>query len=129
MLASNLESRYVSNMNMFQYLVRIFSVLVTISVIVVVPAHAKLMKLDFNGSITSISSPYAPPGINLGDDVAGELIFDSATPDLQPLTWMGYYEDPIKSFNLVIGDKNFPMRTLPESSEIDIIKHPCHCMY
>jgi hypothetical protein len=106
---------------MWQYLVKIFLVLITISVTAVTSAYAELMKLDFEGSITSISPPYAPPGINLGDDVVGELIFDPSTPDGQPLTWMGYYEDAIKSFKLIIGDKNFPMLTPPNTSEIDII--------
>ena len=108
-------------MMMCQYLVKIFLVLVTINVAYVTSLNAELMKLDFEGSITSISPPYAPSGINLGDNVFGELIYESATPDEQPLTWMGYYEDPIKSFNLIIGSKSFPMRTLSESSEIDVI--------
>jgi len=106
---------------MFQFLVKIFSVLVTISMTAAVHAHAELMKLDFKGSITSISPYYASPGINLGDYVTGELVFDSATPDGQPLAWMGYYEDAIKDFTLIIGDKNFPMLSPPNSSEIDII--------
>ena len=106
---------------MFQYFIEIFSFLVAISVTYVAPAHAELMKLDFNGSITSISTYFAPPGINLGDAVSGELIFDSATLDGNPATWMGYYEDAIQSFNLIIGDKKFSMHTPPNTSEIDII--------
>lgn len=95
--------------------------LLTVSLVSFTPAQAKLMKLDFAGSITSISTSYAPPGINLGDAVSGALIFDTATPDGQPLTWMGYYSDAIKSFNLTIGEKVYSMLAPPETSEIDII--------
>jgi len=108
-------------MRMCQYLVKIFLVLVTINLAYGASVYAELMKLDFEGSVTSISPPYATPGINLGDNVFGELIYDSATPDGQPSIWMGYYEDPIKSFKLIIGGNNFPMLTPPNTSEIDII--------
>ena len=103
------------------YVVGHFLLLLTVNLTSFTTAQAKLMKLDFNGSITSISTYFAPPGINLGDAVSGELTFDSATLDGNPATWMGYYEDAIQSFNLIIGDKKFSMHTPPNTSEIDII--------
>jgi len=100
----------------------ILAVLLWLSLATAAPAHAVLMKLVFQGSITSISEPYAPPpGVNLGDEVAGELVYDPATIDEQPLTWIGYYPDAAKTFTLVIEGRNFPMIAPPDTSEIDVI--------
>ena len=106
---------------MSRYLGKILAVLLWLSLATATPAHAVLMKLVFQGSITSISEPYAPPGVNLGDEVAGELVYDPVTIDGQPLTWIGYYPDAIKTFTLVIGSRNFPMMAPPNTSEIDVI--------
>jgi len=106
---------------MSRYLGKILTVLLWLSLATAAPAHAVLMKLVFQGSITSISEPYAPPGINLGDEVAGELVYDPATIDGQALTWIGYYPDAVKTFTLVIGSRNFPMMAPPDTNEIDVI--------
>jgi len=106
---------------MSQYLGKILAVLLWLSLATAAPAHAVLMKLVFQGSITSISEPYAPPGVNLGDEVVGELVYDSTTIDGQPLTWIGYYPDAVKTFTLVIGSRSFPMMAQPDTGEIDVI--------
>jgi len=106
---------------MSQYLGKILAVLLWLSLATAAPAHAVLTKLVFQGSITSISEPYAPPGVNLGDEVVGELVYDPATIDEQPLTWIGYYPDAAKTFTLVIGGSNFLMMAPPDTSEIDVI--------
>lgn len=98
------------------------SVLVIMIVTAPTPAHAVFMKLDFEGSISSIYRPEDVfPGLNMGDGVKGSLIYDPSTPDTQPITWIGYYEDAIKRLTLMIGNRNFPMLPPPESSEIDIL--------
>ena len=100
---------------------KITAIIVILSVTAGAPVHAVLMKLDFEGSITSISPPYALPGINLGDEVSGELVFDTATPDSQPVTWIGAYIDAIKSLKLAVGSRSFSLLQPPDTTEIDVI--------
>jgi hypothetical protein len=92
-----------------------------LNLFVVAPAHAVLMKLVFKGSIMSLSSDYAIPGINLGDEVAGELIFDPTTSDTQPITFIGLYSDAIKNLNFAIGNKNFSLLQPPPAPTTEIV--------
>jgi len=106
---------------MYQYLCKIMSALVIMSVIPAAPAHAGLMKLNFKGSITSLSPDYAVPGINVGDEVAGELIFDPATSDTQPIAFIGLYSDAIKRLDFSIGSRNFSMLQPPPAPTTKIV--------
>lgn len=106
---------------MCQYLCKIMSALVIMSVIPAAPVHAGLMKLSFKGSITSLSPNDAVPGINVGDEVAGELIFDPATSDTQSIASIGLYVDAIKNLDFSIGSKNFSMLQPPPAPTTEIV--------
>jgi hypothetical protein len=82
-----------------------------------------MTKVSFAGTITSLSNGYEIPGINVGDAVAGVLVYDPATPDTQPLSWMGYYAGAIKSLSVTIGGKSYSLAGSPQSpaSEINVI--------
>jgi len=111
----------VCGIRICQNLQRIISALMIMSVTAVTPAQAVFMKLDFEGSISFIYLPDDVfPGLNVGDMVTGSLVYDPTTPDGNPATQIGYYEDAVKRLRLMIGNRNFPMLPPPESSEIAI---------
>jgi hypothetical protein len=85
------------------------------------PAVAASTRLAFSGTVTSLSAPYAIPGIDVGEAISGSLDYDAATADAQPINWIGLYPDAITRFSAVIGDQTFAMVASPPSSTSEIV--------
>ncbi len=84
-------------------------------------AAAPATRLTFLGAVSSLSSGYAVPGIEVGDAVSGSLDYDPGGTDTQPLGWVGLYSGAITRFSAQIGDQVFSMVTSPPPSEIVVI--------
>ncbi|AOF82888.1 hypothetical protein BSY238_1162 [Methyloversatilis sp. RAC08] len=85
------------------------------------PATAASTQVVFSGTVSSISVPYAIPGIEVGEAISGSLDYDPATSDTQPLNWIGLYQDAISRFSAVIGDQTFAMVASPPSPTSEIV--------
>lgn len=86
-----------------------------------VPAEAAT-RLSFSGVVDSVSAGYAIPGIDVGDVVAGSLLYDPSVADGQPLNWIGYYPGAITGFSATMGALSFTQYTAQSpNSEIDVI--------
>lgn len=85
------------------------------------PAVAASTRVTFSGTVTSVSVPYAIPGIDVGEAISGSLDYDTATSDTQPLDWIGLYQDAITRFSAEIGDQTFAMIASPPSPTSEIV--------
>ena len=95
--------------------------LTAVALLATVPAEA-VTRLSFSGVVDSISVGYALPGIYVGDEIAGSLLYDPSVADGQALNWIGYYPGAITGFNATIGALTFTQYTAQSpNSEIDVI--------
>lgn len=95
--------------------------LTAVALLATVPAEA-VTRLSFLGVVDSLSVGYALPGIDVGDEIAGSLLYDPSVADGQPLNWIGYYPGAITGFNATIGALTFTQYTAQSpNSEIDVI--------
>lgn len=87
------------------------------------PAYGSRVEVTFSGTVDRLFPSQAVPGIQVGDEVSGVLVYESGTEDRQPLPHIGYYPDAIKTLNVTIGEKAYFLLLPPPSptSEIDVI--------